>query len=126
MKKIISSIVLISTASFAYAEPVYLNCSIPSILNGGDVFSVSIDESNGKISQTYPKDSKFSFNANGMYLPNSISYKEDVDGRDRTYVIDRATLSIQMRDINIQYGDNKVFLSEGQCSKVEEVKGNKI
>lgn len=124
MKKIVPFLTLILTSSIAYAEPVYLDCNIPEILNGGDVFSVGLDESNGKISQTYPKNPNFSFSTDGIYSPNSISYEKGDERVLDTYIIDRVTLLIQLRSV-LRF-DGRVFVINGQCSKVEKAKGNKI
>jgi hypothetical protein len=134
MKKIIPTLALILTANVAYAEPVYLNCNIPDSVNVDfRNFSVTLDEATGKVSQAWEKYPGSSFNTNAIYSPDSISYKGNIDRgpvsvTEDTYIIDRATLSIKKsaKAYFEHTGETKTFVSPGQCTKAEVVKGNKI
>jgi hypothetical protein len=134
MKKIITTLALILTANTVIAESVYLNCNIPSLI-GADArgFSVTLDETTGKVSQTWEKHPELSFNTSAIYSPNNISYQQGIDRgpvsvTETTYIIDRVNLSIK-QSAKAYYehtGETKTFESPGQCTKVEIVKGNKI
>lgn len=127
-------IISISMATFAHAEPTYLQCKTTES-NGNVVpFSVKLDEDSGKITQTYENGS--SFNAEGFFSINTISYQTITrDSSFKTidrFEIDRKNLNVvnvwTMESINPRYSgmiETQRIENKGSC-EVVQIKDRKI
>jgi hypothetical protein len=125
MNKIIPVLALILTSNIAYAKPIYLDCSI---------MSVTIDESNGKITHTYNHgNSHESFVADGFFSENYIEYKKVKVGSDGSssvyqYSIDRSSLLLKQSSY-LQYSgedEHRMVNDDSFECKIAKIKHKKI
>src|SRR3989442_10757702 len=96
MKSIALIFTLMLMSGIAYAEPVYLKCSI-TLEKEKSNFSVKIDEGSGKI--THTQEGGDAFNTEGFFAVNEITYQKiGLDGGikiTQQYKVDRTDLSVR-------------------------------
>ena len=98
--KFVLALVLIFLPAFAYAEQVYLDCTVLDFDNDSNIrFSVIMDESSGKITHTERKGQ--AYNIEGFFAPNKVSYQTKEHVREfNAYImyrfdINRSTLEVK-------------------------------
>jgi hypothetical protein len=101
MKKTTFAATLLSSANFAFAAPVYLDCvtkfdSPPPGAASEFRFSVKIDEASGNVTHTDSDGS--AFNAKGFFSAREVGYnvesESDTFNKTIAYKIDRSNLSV--------------------------------
>lgn len=117
-------VILIST--FAFAEPIYLNCEVFNTNNQKMFYySVTIDESINKVTEAL--DNGYIYTTTGIFLHDKITYE---DTSKRKYgkfetTIDRTSLEIiKMIDFYLDKSHSKT-IDKGIC-KIIKTQGKKI
>jgi hypothetical protein len=128
--KISAFVIALIASTIAYADPIYLKCSVSGeSLEGGRMdIEVRLDESSGKVSHSTDKRI---FNADGIWSADSIRYKYvDASGDPlvpivtESITINRSTLKLT-RLITIEYpkmlnkADDLIGPETGDCMIVE-------
>ena len=136
MRSVIVAAVVLLCSALAYAEPVYLECTLGSEKEKENV-SIKVVEDTGKI--THTRQNGTAFNTEGFFSADKISY-QNVTSLDRggllmteKYEIDRTTLDVK-RSFHFKATDPRIdkemkkepIETNGRCRIVKPKKDRKI
>ncbi|WP_339879045.1 hypothetical protein [Pseudidiomarina gelatinasegens] len=126
MHKIIIGLSLALFSVVATAEPVYLDCELFNSESEKSVFSVKLDEDNGKV--THSTANGYGLNAEGFFKVDEISYQQIsvFSGIKMTqrWTISRIDLSASKvtEMVSIEFPDKikpEILTMEGACKMVK-------